>query len=192
VAVIIGLNSGKGSSSGHEGAQTGSGTGSGREDDLASLPADPVARAEALVQFPKPLPAPWKLAPMKEGTRLYVDREQYYVTKFSKGLEGGAMLVRSTSDTNQWLPAKLLSAKSDCNVFAIIQYRYLGKVQVPDDMMQKLAGQGWQETTETVETTSQGEDWQWKVLRKTVKKGDDIGGLKGMEWKPVNVLFVFK
>jgi serine/threonine protein kinase len=207
VAVIVSLNSGKGSSSSQQGAQNGdgksggsgsgvSGDGSlasrpgGSQDDQPPLPLDFKARADVLVQWPNPLPPTWSLAAMKDGTRLYSDRQQYYVTKFSKGLEGGVMLMRTSGDGGEWLPAERLIAKRNCNVYAVVQRIYLGNVRVPAEMFQKLAAQGWEETTETAETTSQGEDWQWKVIRKTVKKGDDIGGLKGINWQST-VFFVF-
>ena len=55
----------------------------------------------------------------------------------------------------------------------------------------KLADLGWTQGKETAETTSQGEDWQWKVLKKTMKPGDTIGELRGVQWNEV-VFFVVK
>lgn len=154
-------------------------------------PAEPATPVPSIVTLPSTKPGGWGFVAARPGVRPWVDRD-YVLTKLPKEVEGGALLQRGVGDSSRWLPAGQMTVTQDGTAYALVRWKYMGKVQVSDEVFRKLQGEGWSELKEAAETTfPPGEAWEWKVIRKDIKKGDEVGVLKSVAWNQA-IVFVFK
>jgi hypothetical protein len=133
---------------------------------------EPEAYARALLTWPTPLPNNWRFSKLKAGSPIYIDRK-YAVTKISPGLENSVQLVRVNNENRTWLPGSTLIASQDCTVYAVVIPEFGGKVHVDAAMLKRFAGQGWSECQETLEV----DNFNWKVLKKSLRKGENPGNI---------------
>jgi hypothetical protein len=71
-----------------------------------------------------------------------------------------------------------MTALQDCSVFAVVRIHDGISLKVPNQKLTQLAAAGWTETNLVADTTTEHDQiWQWKVLVKTLRKGDSIGNL---------------
>ena len=119
----------------------------------------------------KPL-AGWSLKEIHTGIYVFPDRG-YKITDVPKELAGGTMLVRNSTESKHWLRPGAVSAGADGDVFLLVRYRWLGNEEIDSETFAKFIAEGWDEVKCTFGTTfPAGEDWQWRVIRKGVKKGE--------------------
>lgn len=162
--------------------------GSLAESIAAGKPAEVEKPVESIVTLPAP--GGWSFKAAKPGARLWADRD-YTLTKLPKAAEGGALLQRGAGDGKAWLPSGKLTVTRGGTVYAVVRTKYMGKVQLGDAVFRKLGDEGWSVVKEAAETTCPpGEVWEWKVIKKDVKKGDELGVLKGLTWDQP-IIFIF-
>jgi len=69
---------------------------------------------------------------------------------------------------------------------------YRGKQAIAPATFEKIQEEGWSLLKEGATTTfPAGEAWEWKVIKKEIHKGDEVGQLKGVTWDQP-IVFVFK
>jgi hypothetical protein len=157
----------------------------------AAKPAVVEPPVKSIVTLPTPAPGGWGFRAAKAGVRLWSDRD-YALTALPKEVEGGALLQRGVGDGKAWLPSGKLTVTRDGAAYAIVRWKYMGKVQVDEAAFQKLGEEGWSGVKGKAATTfPAGEAWEWRVIKKEIKAGDELGVLKGLTWSQP-VLFVFK
>ncbi len=125
-----------------------------------------------------------------QGATYLADRH-YMVAKYPREMHRAVMLVRPAEHGKKWLaPFKVLVSR-DCFVYAAIQWEYNGEVKANEAFFNKLAGAGWTSVEGRFEVTAPANEvWNWKVLKKKVKKGPvDIS--RDIDAR-VDVLFLFK
>ncbi len=136
----------------------------------------------------------WLLKTAKVGAKLATDRD-YLFRNLPEEIVGGTYLMRSWDECKSWLPDVAVNAKKDVKVYALIQTKYLGKVQFDEVAESLLEKDGWKEVAGKVATTfPAGEKWVWKAYKKEIDAGEVILQLEHLKWdnnKPL-VLFVFK
>jgi hypothetical protein len=165
--------------------------GSLAEPAAANKPAEVETPVRSIVALRVPAPGGWSFKPAQSGVRLWADRD-YRLTKLPTEVEGGALLQRGVGDGKAWLPSGRLTVTRDGTAYAIVRTKYLGRVQLDDTVFRKLRGEGWSEVEGAAETTfPPGEAWEWKVIKKDIKKGDELGVLKSLSWDQP-IIFVFK
>lgn len=137
-----------------------------------------------------PAGAIFKLA--RNGTPIWSDRP-YGLLGLPKEVTGGALLWRDSEKTKFWLEPGTITALDDCTAYAMIRWKYLGKVEVDEVTLTKLVQDGWEEVEDNVGTSFPGgEDWRWKLLKKDVAEGDVVLQLNTVNWGRIPVLFIFK
>jgi uncharacterized protein (TIGR03067 family) len=147
------------------------------------------ARVRALLSWDGDLPAEWNFVGMKKGVRVWSDRA-YLVDSVAKELEDGILLMRNKDDKD-WLPGQRFRALRDCSAYAVLQAKRKGAEELVDAAtLRALADDGWIRTDLAFEPSFH--DWEWVVLKKTLKQGVVIGDLKPGIWKSTDVFFVVK
>jgi len=160
-------------------------------EDGAPRPAVKTPPAVPGVRLSVPVPRGWQLLPAQQGVKLWEDQFLEF-TQVPKELMGGQLVLRNVADAKAWLAPERVAILRDCTVYAIVRTKYLGKVTVPASILRQLGRDGWIEVEEPVKSSfPPGEDWGWRVLKRTVRKGDDFPELRGLILgQPV--VFVFK
>lgn len=155
--------------------------------------AKPAPRTGPLIKLTDKATPGWLLKQARVRTPIHADKP-YLFAQLPKEIDGGTLLVRSADQNTSWLEPSTLSAQRDCTAYAIIIWKYLGKVQVDEATFAKFEREGWEEVKGEVKTTfPPGEDWRWKAIKKKVEKGDVILQLENITFPPrVHVLYVFK
>lgn len=151
----------------------------------------PKAHRSAVVALGEKAGNDWNLVEAKKGTKILNDRD-YKWTELPRPLVGGTLVQRNSEDVKGWLPADGVTATANGTVYAVVRWKYLGKVVLDAPMLGKLADDGWMEVKGTVGTTfPEGEDWRWMVLSRKVTKGDFAFPLTTVPWNRQAVVFVF-
>ncbi len=137
-------------------------------------------------------PKTWLLSKAKTDGKFLVDRD-FTFTKLPRVIEGATLLVRDRDSHRTWLNQQALTASMDGTAYVLFMWKWQGKEQVSEATLAGLSREGWTEVKEEVDTTfPEGEDWKWKTLKKSVKKGDIDLQLKGVHWQETLTLFAFK
>jgi hypothetical protein len=139
----------------------------------------------------KPL-AGWSLKEIRTGNYVFPDRG-YKIADVPKELAGGTMLIRNSTESKHWLRPGAVAAGADGDVFVLVRYRWLGNEEIDSESFAKFVAEGWDEVKCTFGTTfPTGEDWQWRVFRKSVKKGDIDLPLETTKLTTAPLIFVFR
>lgn len=146
-----------------------------------------------VVELTDKAPAHWLLKEAKVGAPMVSDRD-YTISELPDEVKGGTLLVRDSGDDHHtWLRASNIRALKDTTVYAIVRWKYLRKEVMNEVALTQFERDGWKEISgEAATTFPDGEDWQWKVFEKEIKKGDVILQLKTLKWGHWAVLYVFK
>jgi Leucine-rich repeat (LRR) protein len=160
-------------------------------------PKQPIgnAKVEPKKQFPSSVikidpSSNWNLAEARARTPLFSDRT-YTIEKLSLEIAGGTLLLRGADECKTWLPPGKVTALKDCTAYLAIRWKYLGKA-LDDGMVAKLTSDGWTDVKgQLVTSFPKGEDWQWKVLQKKLKKGEVVLA-PNINSNAAPLLFIFK
>ena len=145
-----------------------------------------------VVEFTEDSPANWIFKLARVGNPIWSDRSYVFAT-LPKEVQGGALLWRDSEQTKHWLEPGIVTALKPCTAYAIIRWRYTGKVEVDEVTFSQLLREGWEEIDGNVNTSFPGgEDWRWKIIRKPLETGDVILQLGSVSWNRCPVLFIFK
>jgi internalin A len=143
----------------------------------------------SVVRIEKASPG-WSLAEVRAGTPLFADRG-YVLEKVSPEFAGGTLLLRGSGECKTWLTPAKVTALKDGTAYVAVRWKYLGK-SADDGTLAKLAADGWTEAKgQLVTSFPEGEGWQWKVLRKKIKKGE-VTLTPGTKSEAMPLLFLFK
>ncbi len=115
----------------------------------------------------------------KAGERVWFDKD-FAISKLGLPgqLDGSILLVRGIIDSRVWLSGADIMALKAFSVYAVVRVKDGQGVKVDQQMLSDLSRAGWLSTNIDVTTTTEkGEIWQWRVLQKSVKKGEKIGDL---------------
>ncbi len=143
-----------------------------------------------VLEFTDKAPANFIFKQAAIGTPIWSDKG-YLIAKLPEKIVGGTVVWRD-SGSEGWLPSDAVKALKDCKTYAIVRWKYLGKVEIDDVMFAKLEREGWEDAGEVKTTFPGGEDWRWKALAKDVPEGDVILQLDTVNWGKRAVFFVFK
>ncbi|MDZ4688962.1 MAG: FlgO family outer membrane protein [Planctomycetaceae bacterium] len=134
--------------------------------------------------------AVFKLA--RVGTQIWSDRG-YAITALPKEIGGGALVGRDSEQGKEWLDGGTITALKDCTVYAIMRSRHLGGEEIGDVTIAKFLREGWEEVDGNFNVSfPSGENWKWKIVKKSVSEGDVFLQLDTIKWNKIAVLFVFK
>jgi hypothetical protein len=164
---------------------------------LSERPINPANRAETVkaarsraVKLTEQAAAGYALKEARIGAQIWNDRD-YTFTALPDEVAGGTFLVRDTEATKQWLEPGIVSALTDCRVYALFRVKDRDQVLVDEATFAKLSREGWREVAGVVKTTRGGGNWQWAAWRKNVSQGEVDMLLKTITWGQREVVFVF-
>lgn len=144
-----------------------------------------------VIELTDQAPSAWILKEARVGLKLSPDRD-YVWSALPKEIIGGSAIWHDTGYRG-WLKPGVVRALKDCNAYALIRWKSLGKTEVDEIAFNQFAKDGWEEIDGDVKCTfPSGEDWGWKALRKEVKEGDVILQLDHVKFGNWGVHFIFK
>lgn len=144
-----------------------------------------------VIELTDQAPSAWILKEARVGLKLSPDRD-YVWSALPKEIIGGSAIWYDTGYRG-WLKPGVVRALKDCNAYALIRWKSLGKTEVDEIAFNQFAKDGWEEVEGDVKCTfPSGEDWGWKALRKEVKEGDVILQLDHVKFGNWGVHFIFK
>jgi hypothetical protein len=135
--------------------------------------------------------AGWALREARAGTVLFSDRG-YKIGDLSKDLAGGTLFVRGSGENRNWLKEKTIVAQNDGNLHVLVRWKFNGREELDAATLAKFAEEGWEELSIKFISSPKGEDWQWKIFQKGIKKGEIDLPLSTTKLCNVPVLFIFK
>jgi hypothetical protein len=83
-------------------------------------------------------------------------------------------------------------AQTEGDVHVIVRWKFNGREEVDAATLGKFVEEGWEDLNIKFASSPKGEDWQWKVFRKGVKKGEINLPLATTKLSDVPLLFIFK
>jgi serine/threonine protein kinase len=139
-------------------------------------PAD--VRLKSFMSLP-PLPKEVTFVSAKVGQRVWTDpNKDFALSKLTPELNDTILLWHGVGFCRTWMEGADMTALQDCSVFAVVRIHDGISLKVPNQKLTQLAAAGWTETNLVADTTTEHDQiWQWKVLVKTLRKGDSIGNL---------------
>ncbi len=144
-----------------------------------------------VIELTDEAPSAWILKEARVGLKLSPDRD-YVWSALPKEIIGGSAIWRDTGYRG-WLNPGVVTALKDCNAYALVRWKSLGKIEIDEIAFNQFAKDGWEEVDGDVKCTfPSGEDWRWKALRKEVKEGDVILQLDHVKFGNWGVQFIFK
>jgi hypothetical protein len=163
-------------------------------DSGAKPPAKP-GKPQPVVTPPirlrRPIPEGWEVKPARKGEKPWAD-QFYAITELPAEVEGGFLVVRSLEESRSWLPGERVILERDCTVYAVLRSRHQGKVLIESRIIRWLGRDGWEEVEGAAGmSTPPGEAWGWRIIKRSLKQGDDFPPFQGMTWGHP-VVFVFK
>jgi hypothetical protein len=143
-----------------------------------------------VVEFTENAPPNWIFKEARVGTPMESDKG-YVLSNLPKEIVGGTLIWRD-SGSGGWIPTGAVKALKDCQVYAIVRWKYLGKVVIDEGTFARLDREGWKDAGEVKTTFPGGEDWRWKALVHDVSEGDVSLPANSVNWTNRAVFFVFR
>jgi TolB-like protein len=157
-----------------------------------SKPLPKGAYRSTAIELTEKTPATWILKEAKRGLQVWSDKA-YVWTALPKEIVGGTVLWRPTGQAG-WVQPGAVTALKDCKCYALVQWKYMDRIEIDEITFAQFAKDGWEEVDGDLKMNFPGgEDWRWKALRKEVPEGDVILQLDHVNFGDRRtVIFVFK
>jgi hypothetical protein len=142
--------------------------------------------------LPPGLPT-WKVVGL-EPNLAYISDRDYIIKKYPKEMEGGHVVIRDSGRIGDWVQKGQLTLAKDATLYVAMLVNADGKDILSKAQLDAMAAGGWTFLKEPFETTTPDKSWDWKVAKKSIKKGEVELPLPPQEFLffRTHVIYVFK
>jgi len=152
-----------------------------------------VVRGKPVTGLLTPASKAWKVVGL-EPNLAYISDRDYHIKKYPKEMGGGHVVIRDSGQVNDWVQKGQLTLAKDATLYVAMLVNADGKDVLTKKQLDAMEADGWTFLEEPFETTTPDKSWDWKVAKKSIKKGEVELPLPPKEFLffRTHVIYVFK